>query len=77
MKFQDCQHMKNKEIKTVVPKLRFPEFQETEEWDVKPLAKIAYVVAGQSPEGSNCNDIPNFKGNSTQTLSFPEFGNVI
>lgn len=49
--------MKNKEIKTVVPKLRFPEFQETEEWDVKPLAKIAYVVAGQSPEGSNCNDI--------------------
>ena len=57
MKFQDCQHMKNKEIKTVVPKLRFPEFQETEEWDVKPLAKIAYVVAGQSPEGSNYNDI--------------------
>ena len=40
MKFQDCQHMKNKEIKTVVPKLRFPEFQKTENWSIEPLENL-------------------------------------
>lgn len=32
--------MKNKEIKTVVPKLRFPEFQKTENWSIEPLENL-------------------------------------
>lgn len=52
--------------KTVVPPLRFPEFRDSERWDAKPLAKIAYVIAGQSPEGSNYNDagigVPFYQG---------------
>ena len=27
---------------TLVPKLRFPEFREAEEWEEKPLGKIAH-----------------------------------
>lgn len=40
MKYQDCQHMKNKEIKTVVPKLRFPEFGKYNEWKQQELRNI-------------------------------------
>lgn len=49
MKFQDCQHMKNKEIKTVVPKLRFPEFGEAGEWKEKTIHAIGEVVTGNTP----------------------------
>ncbi|HMS00716.1 MAG TPA: restriction endonuclease subunit S [Anaerolineales bacterium] len=42
--------------KTAAPKLRFPEFQDAPEWEKQPLAIVANVIAGQSPDGSNYND---------------------
>ena len=42
--------------KTLLPKLRFPEFQDLGEWEKKPLAIVANVIAGQSPDGANYND---------------------
>lgn len=47
---------KDKDIKTVVPALRFPEFRDAEGWKEKPLIKVAHVIAGQSPEGSSYNE---------------------
>ena len=39
------------------PKLRFPEFRDAPEWEVKPLAQLAHVIAGQSPRGKNYNSV--------------------
>jgi len=38
------------------PKLRFPEFAESGEWEKKPLKAVANIIAGQSPDGSYYND---------------------
>lgn len=40
----------------VVPALRFPEFRDAEGWKRKPLIEVAHIIAGQSPDGSSCND---------------------
>ena len=48
MKFQDCQRMKNKEMKTVVPKLRFPEFREEGEWKETILGAVCEIKNGKS-----------------------------
>ena len=40
---------------SVLPKLRFLEFQDTSQWNKQPLGHLAHVVAGQSPKGENYN----------------------
>lgn len=47
MKFQDCQRMKNKEIKTVVPKLRFPEFRGANKWSCLKGGKVFDQVSNK------------------------------
>ncbi|MCY4307932.1 MAG: restriction endonuclease subunit S [Rhodobacteraceae bacterium] len=50
----------------LVPKLRFPEFRDTGEWENKLLGALSHVVAGQSPKGTNINSLgdgaPFFQG---------------
>ncbi len=56
-----------------IPKLRFPEFRDKGAWEVKFVSKVANVVAGQSPKGSNYNDegmgVPFYQGKT-------DFGDV-
>ena len=52
----------------LLPKLRFPEFQDGPDWNESPLSKVANVIAGQSPKGANYNDegigTPFYQGNT-------------
>jgi len=43
-----------------VPKLRFPEFRNSGEWNEKPLGKIAEIITGNTPQAS---DSDNYGGN--------------
>ena len=43
----------------LVPKLRFPEFEDALHWDTRPLIQLAHVIAGQSPSGENYNTTGN------------------
>lgn len=58
MKYQDCQRMKNKEIKTVVPKLRFPEFQNTEGWKEEKIKNLCKIGNGKDYKHLNKGNIP-------------------
>ncbi|MHA3281298.1 restriction endonuclease subunit S [Legionella pneumophila] len=48
--------MSNKYTKQIEPILRFPEFRNSESWEITLLSKFAHVIAGQSPAGINFND---------------------
>lgn len=56
MKFQDYQRM-NKEVKKeLVPKLRFPEFLDSEKWDTKSLKFVCNMQAGKFVSASEIKD---------------------
>lgn len=40
--------MNKQKIKKIVPKLRFPEFRNTEEWEEMPLGKLGQTISGLS-----------------------------
>lgn len=44
MRSQDCRPMSNTEQKSLVPKIRFPEFQGSGDWVIKPFKKAAKVI---------------------------------
>jgi type I restriction enzyme S subunit len=48
VKFLGLQHMSKQEIKKLVPKLRFPEFQDTEKWEEMQLSKLGQTLSGLS-----------------------------
>ena len=43
----------------LVPRLRFPEFREAGEWDIKEMSGIASVVMGASPRSDSYNQVGN------------------
>lgn len=53
---------KNKDIKTAVPALRFPEFRNAEEWEITSIMEICEIIGGGTPSSSNATywngDIP-------------------
>lgn len=52
MKFQDYRLMKNKGTKTLIPKLRFPEFENAEEWNVEILSKVFTRITTKNKENN-------------------------
>lgn len=44
---------KDKDIKTVVPALRFPEFRDGEGWKRTPILEICEIIGGGTPTSSN------------------------
>ena len=60
--------MSNENIKTRVPRLRFPEFRDAGEWEVKSLEDVTEIIMGQSPRSSNYNTdgigLPLIQGNT-------------
>ena len=44
---------KDKNIKTVVPALRFPEFRDGEGWKRTPILEICEIIGGGTPSSSN------------------------
>lgn len=55
---------------TLVPKLRFPEFQDVEEWAIKPLSKVARITQGGTPKTS----VPAYWGGEIQWITPAEMG---
>ena len=51
--------MSNEIKNKVVPKLRFPEFRESEGWEELSLGKIAEIITGNTP---NTSDSSNYRG---------------
>ncbi len=49
MKYQDWQHMSNYKL---IPKIRFPEFKDEEQWDMKPIGKVFNSFSGGTPSTS-------------------------
>ncbi len=43
----------------LVPKLRFPEFQDSDDWNQENMSSVATVVMGSSPKSECYNDIQN------------------
>ncbi|MDT8427045.1 MAG: hypothetical protein RQ733_13835, partial [Methyloprofundus sp.] len=60
--------MSKQEIKTLVPKLRFPEFRDAGEWEEKPLKEMAAIIMGSSPKSESYNTnqhgLPLLQGNA-------------
>ncbi len=58
----------NKDIKTALPKLRFPEFVNHEEWIQMQLSTVSNVNMGQSPSSDSynsvCEGLPLVQGNA-------------
>lgn len=54
----------------LVPRLRFPEFREAGEWEVKPLSAIARITQGGTPSTT----IPEYWGGDIQWLTPAEMG---
>lgn len=52
--------MSKQDRKGLVPKLQFPEFRDTGEWDIKPLSKIGEIITGNTPSTAN---LDNYGGN--------------
>jgi restriction endonuclease S subunit len=50
---------KDKKQQTLVPRLRFPEFRDSEGWREVAIRETAAVIAGQSPRSEYYNDIGN------------------
>lgn len=52
----------------LVPKLRFPEFENEEEWEVETLQNVSNVIMGASPSSSSYNEnkigLPLLQGNA-------------
>ena len=62
---------KEEEKPALVPKLRFPEFQGTEEWDAAILGELSEVVRGGSPR-----PIDGFMTTSAGGLNWLKIGDV-
>ena len=45
-------------VKTVVPQLRFPEFREVEEWEVKPFKKLFSIGNGRDYKHLSAGSVP-------------------
>ncbi len=48
MKYLDCLLMNKDKINILIPKLRFPEFKETGDWENKTLSEICFITNGKS-----------------------------
>lgn len=48
--------MNNNNENKLVPKLRFPEFKDSGEWEKKLLRQVSNVISGQSPAGESYNE---------------------
>jgi type I restriction enzyme, S subunit len=45
--------MKQEPDRSLVPRLRFPEFRDAEEWNLTPLGKVSTITSGGTPNRSN------------------------
>ena len=61
------------ERKPLVPRLRFPEFREAGEWEVKPLSAIARITQGGTP----CTSVSEYWGGSIQWVTPAEMGKEV
>ncbi|WP_308214822.1 restriction endonuclease subunit S, partial [Thiolapillus sp.] len=59
---------KSDKKKSLVPRLRFPEFREAGAWEVKRLGEVANISMGASPKSASYNDqrigLPLIQGNA-------------
>ena len=53
MKYQDCQHMNKEKKNKILPKLRFPEFINNEEWRERTLGQMGDFTGGGTPSKSD------------------------
>jgi len=52
VKYQDYLRM-SKKIKNIVPKLRFPEFKDAEDWEKMQLGELGEIITGKTPSTQN------------------------
>lgn len=67
MKFQDYQLMNN-QTENIKPKLRFPEFKDSGDWEEKTLESVSKIIMGTSPSSTSYNTngigLPLIQGNA-------------
>lgn len=67
--------MSNETTKTAVPKLRFPEFREAGEWEIKPLGKVARLITKKA--GSKKYKMMSITSSSGLVSQMEKFGREI